>query len=182
MNTFWIRKNDLCCSSASFRTEGRLVTAHGQGFGFVIFSSFLSIIVPQKQTHKHTRNIMNSENLSSGLKRSMPCTDLISMGSRDEMDDLTTTRCEPKRRRTSPMDAKRKLLASSPSQSPNPATEALDAFLRMAVDDLVPTFDLAESDQLFTSKHHLCSFDAPLKSIPTIHELTRGMARVSASS
>lgn len=117
------------------------------------------------------------------LKRSMPCTDLNSMESKfmaghywdGEMENVAL-----KRRRISPLEAKRNL-SSSKAFTENPATEALDRFLRMAVDDLTPVFDLVQDESCSFPK--LYAFAAPLKSIPpTMHELTRGMARVSASS
>jgi hypothetical protein len=109
-----------------------------------------------------------------GLKRSMPCTDLNSMWSSQVVDshhwDVEMENLCPKRRRISPMDVKRNL-----SSATNPATEALDRFLRMAVEDFTPAFELVDD---YCKPH---AFVAPLKTT-TMHELTRGMARVSASS
>ena len=94
--------------------------------------------------------------------------------------DGETENAAPKRRRISPMEVKRSL-SSNNAFTENPATEALDRFLRVAVEDLTPAFDLAQDDACFYPK--ICSFTAPLKNIPpTMHELTRSMARVSASS
>lgn len=97
--------------------------------------------------------------------------------------DVGMENVAPKRRRISPMKVKRNRLAPSPPKAfvENPATEALDRFLRMAVDDL-PTFELQDEAHGLPFHPNLCAFDAPLKSLPTMHELTCGMARVSASS
>lgn len=107
----------------------------------------------------------------------MPCTDLIAMGSSQLVEsgshhwDVSMENIAPKRRRISPMEVKRNL-----SSAINPATEALDRFLRMAVEDFTPAFELDEGCKLR-------AFVAPVKTaVPTMHELTCGMARVSASS
>lgn len=98
----------------------------------------------------------------------MPCTDLNSMLSSQVVDshhwDVEMENLSPKRRRISPMDIKKRDLSSAT----NPATEALDRFLRMAVEDLTPSFDLMDDCKLH-------AFVAPLKTT-TMHELTRGMA------
>ena len=120
---------------------------------------------------------MNSS--CSGMKRSMPCVDLNSMVSQNDTPrpfpcldghlDVKWENLAPKKRRLSPLDTKRSLV--------NPATEALDHFLRMSVDDLIPDFfDLEEDFPMRFHKTTSCSF--PRKGVASIHEVTRGMARI----
>ena len=87
----------------------------------------------------------------------------------------------PKRRRISPMEVKRSLCSPSPFSKVNPATEALERFLRMAVEDFTPAFDLDDAGQSIPFQHSkICAF--PLETVSTtVHELTCSMARVSAS-
>ena len=130
-------------------------------------------LAPQSSLMNHHNSLRTM--CPAGLKRSMPCTDLNSMLSSQVVDshhwDVEMENLSPKRRRISPMDIKRDL-----SSATNPATEALDRFLRMAVEDFTPSFDM-------TDDYKLHAFVAPLKTTTTtMHELTRGMARVSASS
>lgn len=94
--------------------------------------------------------------------------------------DLEMKNTYPKKPRFSSNEMKKEL-------SINPATEALDNFLRMAVDDLSPAFNL-EDDSIFLSKNHPSPFhtSGPFslslrEVVPSIHEVTYGMSRVSAS-
>jgi hypothetical protein len=115
----------------------------------------------------------------SGMKRSMPCVDLISLVSQNDFLSQNDTprpfrslddkfeNLPLKKRRLSPLEAKR-----SPV---NPATEALDHFLRMSVDDLIPDFfDLEKEFPIKFHKITSCSF--PRKEVASMHEVTCGVA------
>lgn len=140
----------------------------------------------------HPSLAMNSR--CSGMKRSMPCVDLNSMALPNDtsrLEALASFPCldgqrflgteienlAPKKRRLSPLDAKKKNKVRV-----NPATEALDQFLRISCDDLIlDFFDLLEEDSPI--KFHTTSNNAfHRKGVASIYEVTRGMARLTSST
>ena len=149
----------------------------------------------EKQTHRQSYkprpSIVMSSNCS-GMKRSMPCVDLNSMASQNDIrrsfpchdghSDIKSKNLARKERRLPPVNymasqndtrkpfpsldgywddksenltpKKRRLSPLETKRSPvNPATEALDHFLRMSVDDLIPAFFDLEED--FPIKFHM---------------------------
>lgn len=83
----------------------------------------------------------------------------------------------PKKRRLSSLDAKKRNKVKV-----NPATEALDHFLRLSCDDLIfDFFDLLEEDSPI--KFHTTSSNAlHRKGVASIYEVTRGMARLTSAT
>jgi hypothetical protein len=128
------------------------------------------------------------------MKRSMPCVDLNSMALQNDTSrlealasfpcidgqvflDTTFENLAPKKRRLSPLDAKQRNKVKV-----NPATEALDQFLRMSADDLIPDFfDLLEDDSPFKF-HTTFNHSFHRKGVASIYEVTRGMARLTSST
>jgi hypothetical protein len=126
------------------------------------------------------------------MKRSMPCVDLNSMAvpnNTSRLEALASFPCldgqlfmdtelenhAPKKRRLSSLDAKKR-------NKVNPATEALDHFLRLSCDDLIfDFFDLLEEDSPI--KFHTTSSNAlHRKGVASIYEVTRGMARLTSAT
>jgi hypothetical protein len=128
---------------------------------------------------------------SSGMKRSLPCLELTSMDNIDSnpLLHIVNARMKYWKDDDAPLientahSKKPRLLPMTPC----PASFALESFLRMAVEDLVPLSELAQTDD--------CTSFRPLKPrlialrnldhhsvIPTLHDVTRGLARISASN
>mmetsp|Transcript_13873 Transcript_13873/g.20475 ORF Transcript_13873/g.20475 Transcript_13873/m.20475 type:complete len:144 (+) Transcript_13873:148-579(+) len=140
--------------------------------------------------------VTTDSNVNSGMKRSLPCWDLISLAPDDSFLTLMTgsgktkwgrncllsgEQCSAKKQRTCPQ---------SVNSGATPATEALQQFLRFALDEnSIPeltgdvSFDMGEkSSRLQPSLYSLniISKEANIE-VPNIHSVTRGMAKITAS-
>lgn len=135
---------------------------------------------------------VNNSEMNSGMKRSLPCLDLISLAPDDSLLSLMTgkTKCcllseqeySSKKQRICPLH-----------NDATPATEALKQFLRFGFkidENPIPELTEDESFDLGEQSNHLqptsCSLNIMSKSkvnieVPNIHSVTQGMAKITAS-
>lgn len=129
----------------------------------------------------------------SGMKRSLPCLELTSMEDIDSnpLLQMVNSRWNLKEGNTSALveyssvSKKQRLLPSNTC----PASSALESFLRFAVEDLAPMSDLFHGDDcLPLSQRQKKPCSLVLRNLEhhagilSIHDVTRGMARISASN
>ena len=129
----------------------------------------------------------------SGMKRSLPCLELTSMEDIDSNPLLQMVNSrwnlgednDSALVEASSLSKKQRLLPSNAC----PASSALESFLRFAVDDLTPLSGLLHGDvwappsQRQTKTCSLVFRKLEHHAVmPSIHDVTRGMARISASN
>jgi hypothetical protein len=134
-----------------------------------------------------------------GMKRSLPCLELTSM---DNMDSNPLFHTVNKRMKCCDDESAFVEISHStaknvrlPSMNSNPASSALESFLLIAVMDFAPLEEFAYTDDCSVSSLFMmpsCRHKSKTSSlvrklehhslIPSVHDVTRGMARISASS
>jgi hypothetical protein len=126
-----------------------------------------------------------------GLKRSMPCTDLNSMGSSISLKDLCASFDEPefsskdmlrsdKRQRMSPLCVIEEANDCSPATAALEAALALDAFDDDAEVDCLALFSLNEySPKDFEDFTPCTPYGQCGSAVHTVHEATRVMSRMT---